>query len=100
MPIIKKDVNVTVDMQARRVAYAIEAQGISLRKKADKYGGKRNIEFDDNQVNIRITLKGQRGQSYEIKTTINSETKTIDGELARDGINHVSGDYPRSDFGF
>ncbi|GEM_PF-4584362 len=100
MPDITKEVKVAVEMKARRVAYAIEAQGISLRKRSDKYEGKRKIKFDDDQVNIRITFKGQKGQEYEVKTTINSVTKTIDGELEKDGINHASGDYPRLDFNF
>jgi hypothetical protein len=82
----------------RKFAINIEAQGIPVSKNSDKWNGDRVIEFDDDEVNIRMSFKGPKGGSYSIAVTINEVEKTISGIFANNGLNHIPKDYQLSDF--
>jgi len=95
---IRKKAAVKASGDFRKFAINIEAQGIPVNKRDDKWTGERIIEFDDDIVNVRMTFKGPKGGSYEVKITINEVEKTISGTFAKDGLNHIPRDYQLSDF--
>ncbi len=98
MAIIKKQTKITASGAFKQIAINVEAQGIPLSKSGDDWSGKRDIEFDDQQINVRITIKGEKNADYEVKIIIDDVTKTIKGTLTKSGINHIPEDYSLSDF--
>ena len=69
-----------------------------MAKLGANFKGDRIVDFDDPDVNIRVTIKGNNGAKYEVKVTINEVTKKLEGTLKKDGISHVPKDFKLSDF--
>jgi hypothetical protein len=85
--IIKKKVEVEAKGEFRRVAIAVEATGVDLTPQSGVWKGSKIIELED-PIDVRLTFRGVKGNTYVITLTINKMEKKIDGKLEKDGINH------------
>ena len=80
----------TISKKPGAMALVVETSPFTINSNGATWKAEKTVSYEDTMINVYISIRGQKGQEFEMKMKINNNEQEIKGTLIKDGVNPIT----------